>query len=272
MTQPKKMTVPKLVSLKQKSKKIVMVTAYDATFASLIDQIDVDAVLVGDSLGNVIQGHANTIPVTTDDIVYHCRAVARGTTKAHIIGDMPFTANKMSSDKTLEDAARIMQKGRAESVKLEGGVEMANTISKIVSSGIPVMGHVGMTPQSVHAFGGFKTQGRTKDAQKRILEDAMAVEAAGAYGVVLEGIPGELAAEITGTLKIPTIGIGAGVQCDGQVLVMYDLLGMFEDFRPRFVKHYANLSQTIRDAVSTYATEVRGGTFPAAEHTVFSKK
>ncbi|MBN2718024.1 MAG: 3-methyl-2-oxobutanoate hydroxymethyltransferase, partial [Deltaproteobacteria bacterium] len=194
-----KMTVPKLVSLKQKSKKIVMVTAYDATFASLIDQTDVDVVLVGDSLGNVIQGHANTIPVTTDDIVYHCRAVARGITKAHIIGDMPFTANKMSSDKTLEDAAKIMQKGHAESVKLEGGMEMANTISKIVSSGIPVMGHVGMTPQSVHAFGGFKTQGKTKDAQKKILDDAVAVEAAGAYAVVLEGIPGVLGAQITET-------------------------------------------------------------------------
>ncbi len=272
MKNQKKMTVPRLVALKKKSQKIVMVTAYDATFATLIDQTGVDAVLVGDSLGNVIQGHANTIPVTTDDIVYHCRAVARGVSAAHIIGDMPFTANKMSSDKTLEDAAKIIQKGHAESVKLEGGVEMARTISKIVSSGIPVMGHVGMTPQSVHAFGGFKTQGKTRDAQKKILADAVAVEDAGAYGVVLEGIPGELAAEITETLKIPTIGIGAGVQCDGQVLVSYDLLGMFEDFRPSFVKQYANLAQTIRYAVSAYAAEVRDGAFPTDEHTVFTKK
>ncbi|MBN2528302.1 MAG: 3-methyl-2-oxobutanoate hydroxymethyltransferase [Deltaproteobacteria bacterium] len=272
MKHPKKVTVPRLLCLKEKSRKIVMVTAYDATFASLIDEAGVDAILVGDSLGNVIQGHENTIPVTTDDIVYHCRAVARGVKRAHIIGDMPFTANKMSSDKTLEDAAKIIQKGHAESVKLEGGQEMAATISKIVSSGIPVMGHVGMTPQSVHAFGGFKTQGKTTDAQKKILDDAIAVAQAGAYGVVLEGIPGELAASITDQISIPTIGIGAGVDCDGQVLVSYDLLGMLEDFRPRFVKQYAQLSVTIKDAVSQYASEVRNGIFPAEEHTVYLKK
>lgn len=268
----KKITVPKLVSQKKKQKKIVMVTAYDATFASLIDQCDVDAILVGDSLGMVIQGHTNTIPVTVDDIVYHCRSVARSVSKAHIIGDMPFTANKMSSDKTLEDAAKIIQKGHAESVKLEGGVEMATTIAKIVSSGIPVMGHVGMTPQSVHAFGGFKTQGKNSATQKKILDDAVAVAESGAFGVVLEGIPAELAQQITAAVKIPTIGIGAGIECDGQVLVSYDLLGMMETFRPKFVKQYADLAGITKGAMQTFAKEVRTGKFPSNEHTVFLKK
>lgn len=268
----KKTTAPSLMSYKKKQKKIVMATAYDATFASLIDQAGVDAILVGDSLGMVIQGHSNTIPVTIDDIVYHCRAVARGTQTAHICGDMPFMANKVSSDKTLEDAASIIQKGCAESVKLEGGIEMAHTISKITSSGIPVVGHVGMTPQSVHALGGFRTQGKTLQTQKKILEDAIAVEQAGAFCIVLEGIPLELGQEITNALKIPTIGIGAGPHCDGQVLVSYDLLGMFEQFRPKFVKQYANLAHVTKDAVAQYATEVREGLFPASQHSVSMKK
>ncbi|MBN2343135.1 MAG: 3-methyl-2-oxobutanoate hydroxymethyltransferase [Deltaproteobacteria bacterium] len=268
----KKITVPKLTSYKKKHRKLVIATAYDATFATLIDQSGVDAILVGDSLGMVIQGHENTIPVTVDDIVYHCRAVARGTQRAHIVGDMPFTANKMSSDKTLEDAARIIQKGHAESVKLEGGAEMAKTISRIVTSGIPVMGHVGMTPQSVHAFGGFKTQGKSAEAQKKIFDDAVAVAEAGAYAVVLEGIPSELAEEITHTVSIPTIGIGAGMHCDGQVLVCYDLLGMYETFRPKFVKQYAQLGMLTKKAVSNFADEVRNGQFPGEEHSTFLEK
>ena len=268
MTATKKITAPNITSYKRKGRKIVMITAYDATFARLFDEAGADMVLVGDSLGMVIQGHDTTIPVTLDDVVYHCRAVSRGLFRAHLTGDMPFMTYKVSKERALEAAARVVQEGRAESVKLEGGVEIAATIARLTAAGIPVVGHVGLTPQSVHALGGFKLQGKSPVDRVRIIEDAKAVADAGAFCVVLEGIPLELAQAITAEVAVPTIGIGAGPHCDGQVLVGYDMLGLNDGFRPRFLKRYAALAAEIRGAVKMYADEVRSGAFPAAEHSV----
>ncbi|MBN2804035.1 MAG: 3-methyl-2-oxobutanoate hydroxymethyltransferase [Deltaproteobacteria bacterium] len=269
----KKITVPILSAAKKKGKKIVMATAYDATFAALFDQTQkIDVLLVGDSLGMVIQGHTTTIPVTVEDIIYHTRAVSRGTKRAHICADMPFMGNKVSIEKTVEFAARLIQDGRAESVKIEGGKNIAKTVRAIVDADIPVIGHVGMTPQSVHAFGGFKTRGKTKTERDRIIEDAKAIEEAGAFALVLEGIPGALSGEITELLNIPTIGIGAGPHCDGQVLVGYDLLGINDRFKPKFLKRFATLADDIRDAIINYADEVNDGSFPSEEHTTEIKK
>jgi len=252
--------------------KIVMCTAYDATFASILDTAGIDILLVGDSLGMVIQGHETTIPVTLDHMIYHTRAVTRGAKRAHVVGDMPFMSYKVSTEQALESAMRMMQEGRAHSVKLEGGKELAPTIARIVAAGIPVMGHVGLTPQSVHAMGGFKVQGRNSEGAAQILEDALALQEAGCFAVVLEGIPLDLAKEITSQLEIPTIGIGAGVHCDGQVLVCYDMLGMNEGFKPKFLKEYASLHEVMVDAAQSYAEEVRAGTFPDDEHSFKSKK
>jgi len=268
MTPQKKITAPQISSYKRKGRKIVMITAYDATFARLVDEAGVDMVLVGDSLGMVIQGHDTTIPVTLDDVVYHCRAVARGLTRAHLTGDMPFMSYKVSQEQALEAAARVLQEGRAESVKVEGGAEIADTISRLVGAGIPVVGHVGLTPQSIHALGGFKLQGKNAVDRARIIQDARAVADAGAFCIVLEGMPLELAQAITAEVAVPTIGIGAGPHCDGQVLVSYDMLGLNEGFSPRFLKKYAELGATIREAVKAYSDEVREGAFPAAEHSV----
>jgi 3-methyl-2-oxobutanoate hydroxymethyltransferase len=268
MTAPKKITVPKLLKRKRKGKKIAMITAYDATFARLAEAGGADMVLVGDSLGMVIQGHDTTLPVTLDEVIYHCRAVSRGLQRAHLCGDMPFMTYKISPEQALAAAGRLVQEGRVESVKLEGGVAVAPAIERIVAAGIPVVGHVGLTPQSVHALGGFKVQGKSGSARERLLEDARAVAAAGAFCLVLEGIPLELARAITEEVPIPTIGIGAGPHCDGQVLVIYDMLGMNEDFRPRFLKCYAELGKEIRGAVSSYVDDVRGGAFPDLEHSV----
>jgi 3-methyl-2-oxobutanoate hydroxymethyltransferase len=268
MSTKKKITVPSIVARKVKGKKIVMVTAYDATFARLVDEAEVDMVLVGDSLGMVFQGRENTLGVTLDDVVYHLKAVCRGITRAHVSGDMPFMTYKVSEEQALLSAARLVQEGGAESVKLEGGVEMADTIHRIVQAGIPVVGHVGLTPQSVHAMGGHRVQGKRGVDRVRIIEDAKAVAEAGAFCVVLEGIPLELAETITYEVSIPTIGIGAGPHCDGQVLVIYDLIGMNESFAPKFVKRFAEVGRTVREAVSTYADEVREGRFPAREHAV----
>jgi 3-methyl-2-oxobutanoate hydroxymethyltransferase len=264
----KKISVPVLVGRKRKNKKIVMITAYDATFARLAESGGADMVLVGDSLGMVIQGHDTTLPVTLEDMIYHCRAVSRGLNRVHLCGDMPFMSYKISPEQALLAASRLVQDGRAESVKLEGGVEMADTISRIVTAGIPVVGHVGLTPQSVHAIGGFKMQGRKGVDRSRIVEDAQAVADAGAFCLVLESIPLELARTITERVSIPTIGIGAGPHCDGQVLVIYDLLGMNEQFAPKFLKRYAEVGCTVREAVTNYAEEVRAGEFPSREHSV----
>lgn len=252
--------------MKRDGERITMVTAYDATFARLFDEAGIDVLLVGDSLGMVVQGQDSTLPVTVDEVIYHCRAVARGTRRAHIVGDMPFMSWQVSIEDALRNAGRFLSEGRAQAVKLEGGVEAAPTIERVVQAGIPVMAHVGLTPQSVHAMGGFRVQGKTEAAAARILRDARAVADAGAYALVLEGIPTDLAREITDTLDIPTIGIGAGPHCDGQVLVCYDLLGLTPDLKPKFVKRYAEFFDEGVAAARRYGEEVRAGTFPSEEH------
>jgi 3-methyl-2-oxobutanoate hydroxymethyltransferase len=248
-----------------------MVTAYDAVFARALDEAGVDVLLVGDSLGMVVQGNDDTLSVTLDEMVYHCRAVARGATRAHVVGDMPFLSYQVSTDEAVRNAGRLLAQGRAHAVKLEGGREIAGTIERIVGVGIPVMGHVGLTPQSVHAMGGFRVQGRDDEGAGRILADAKAVEAAGAYCIVLEGIPGELAARITKELSIPTIGIGAGRECDGQVLVCYDLLGLTPELRPKFVRRYEELYDRVVTATRSFCEDVRKHRFPGPEHT-FEKR
>lgn len=264
-----RVTVQTLSAMSARSERITVATAYDATFARMFDSAGIDALLVGDSLGMVVQGRDTTLPVTVDEMIYHARAVARGTQRAHLIGDMPFMSYQVSPEEALRNAGRFLAEGAMHAVKLEGGVEMAETIKRIVVAGIPVMGHVGLTPQSVHAMGGFKVQGKDEDAARRVLNDAVAVAEAGAYALVLEGIPQALAAEITRTLPIPTIGIGAGPHCDGQVLVCYDMLGLTPPTAhgaPKFVKHYETFFERGRQAVTRYCSEVRAGQFPAQEH------
>ena len=259
------MTVPRLRKMKRDGKRITMVTAYDATFARLFDEAGLDVLLVGDSLGMVVQGQDSTLPVTVDEVIYHCRAVARGTRRAHVVGDMPFLSWQVSSEQALRNAGRFLSEGGAQSVKLEGGVDAAPTIERIVRVGIPVMAHVGLTPQSVHAMGGFRVQGKTEEKAARVLADAKAVAEAGAYSLVLEGIPTDLAKSITEEVDIPTIGIGAGPHCDGQVLVCYDLLGLTPDLKPRFVKRYAEFFEDGVAAARRYCDEVRTGVFPSEE-------
>jgi 3-methyl-2-oxobutanoate hydroxymethyltransferase len=243
----------------------VVVTAYDVAFARLADQAGVDAVLVGDSLGMVFQGHESTLPVTLDEVVYHTRAVARGVRRAHLIADMPFMSYQASIEDGLRAAGRLIKEGGAESVKIEGGVHAAELIARLTRVGIPVMGHVGMTPQSVHAFGGFKVQGRTALQRTRILADARAVADAGAYAMVIESVPRLLAAEITAAVSALTIGIGAGASCDGQVLVMHDLLGLDPSWKPRFARRYADLGEQTRRAFAAFAADVREARFPSAD-------
>ena len=259
-------TVPRLGKMKRDGERITMVTAYDATFARLFDEAGIDVLLVGDSLGMVVQGQDSTLPVTVDEVIYHCRAVARGTRRAHVVGDMPFMSWQISAEEALRNAARFLSEGRAQAVKLEGGVDAAATIERIVHAGIPVMGHVGLTPQSVHAMGGFRVQGKTEAAAARVLCDAKAVAEAGAYALVLEGIPTDLAQQITDAIDIPTIGIGAGPHCDGQVLVCYDLLGLTPELKPKFVKRYAEFFEQGVAAARQYSEEVRAGIFPSAEY------
>lgn len=261
-----KVTIRTLQKMKQAGEPISMLTCYDATFARLLDGAGTDVLLVGDSLGNVIQGEASTLPVTVDQIIYHLRAVGRGTKRAHLVGDMPFMSYQVSADEAVRNAGRLVAEGGAESVKLEGGADYCDVVEKIVRAGIPVMGHIGLTPQSVHRMGGYVIQGRDEEKAKRLLEDAKALEDAGCSSLVLEGIPATVAQEISEALSIPTIGIGAGPHCDGQVLVIYDLLGMDPSFAPKFVKRYADLHQVIGDAVGTYLQEVRARSFPAEEH------
>lgn len=261
-----KVTVPDIRRMKQRGEKITALTAYDYSFARVLDEAGVDILLVGDSLGSVIQGHESTLPVTMDEMVYHTRAVARGRGRALVVADMPFLSFQISLEETKRNAGRFLQEGGAEAVKIEGGVSMLETIEAIVRMGIPVMGHVGLTPQSIHRFGGYKVQGKEKERREAILHDAMAVEQAGAFSVVLEGMPLDLAREITGRLSIPTIGIGAGMHCDGQVLVVHDMLGLFDMYTPKFVKKYADLRGIISEAVKNFITEVRGGKFPDEEH------
>ena len=264
-----RITVPELGRMKAAGQRITMVTAYDCTFARLLDAAGVEMLLVGDSLGMVVQGHENTLPVTLDEMVYHTRIVARGARRALVVGDLPFGSYQQSPEVALASAVRLVKEGGAAAVKLEGGVRMADTIAAIASVDVPVIGHVGLTPQSVHRMGGHKVQGRRHGSapggRVRVLEDAHAVEDAGACAVVLEGIPRDLAAEITAQLAIPTIGIGAGADCDGQVLVLHDLLGLSER-APRFAKAYVQLADAVTDAARAYVDEVKSGTFPTEAH------
>ena len=259
----KKVTVPDVARMKAAGERITMVTAYDFAFARLLDEAGVELLLVGDSLGMVVQGLANTIPVTLDEMVYHTRLVARGRQRALVVGDLPFGSYQASPQQGVESAIRLVKDGGAEAVKLEGGVRMAETIEAIAAADIPVMGHVGLTPQSVHRMGGHRVQGRRAGERERVLDDARAVQAAGAFAVVLECIPLDLAAAITAELAIPTIGIGAGAHCDGQVLVLHDLIGLSNDWTPRFAKRYAEVGREVVRAASAYVQEVKSGAFPS---------
>ena len=266
----RRVTVPEIGRMKGAGERITMVTAYDWTFARLLDEAGVDMLLVGDSLGMVVQGHDTTLPVTLDEMVYHTRMVARGAARAMVVGDLPFGSYQGSPEQAVHSAIRLVKDGGAHCVKLEGGLAMAETIARIAGVDIPVVGHVGLTPQSVHRIGGHRVQGRRHGSapggRERVIEDAKAVEAAGAFAVVLECIPLDLAAEITETLSIPTIGIGAGVHCDGQVLVLHDLVGFNDAWTPRFAKRYAELGRAVVDAAQAYVTEVKDGVFPTDAH------
>ncbi len=261
-----KVTVPELRGMKAKGRKIAMVTAYDCVTARLVDEAGVDAVLVGDSLGMVVLGYESTLPVTVDEMLHHTRAVRRGVKRALVIGDMPFGSYQGSVSEAVAQAARFLKEAGADAVKLEGGRRVAAQVERMVEIGIPVMGHIGMTPQSVKEYGGFKVQGRDEKARRALLDDAKALEEAGVFSIVLEAIPAALAEEITASVSVPTIGIGAGKGCDGQVLVLHDLLGLVDDFKPKFVKRYANLAEEVRRAVGAYCDEVRAGLYPDEEH------
>lgn len=259
-------TTRDILALHHAGQPITMVTCYDYTFARLVEQADIDCILIGDSLGNVIQGHDTTLPVTIDDIVYHTRAVARGNATAHIVADMPFMSYQANDDDGLRAAGRLLKEGGAQAVKVEGGEALAPMVDRMTRAGIPVVGHLGLTPQSVHAFGGYRVQGRDDAAAAQLVADARALQDAGMYMLVLEMVPAPLAAQVTAELHIPTIGIGAGPHTSGQVLVIYDLLGLNSDFRPRFVKRFAELDGAATDALTAYRDEVRARTFPADEH------
>jgi len=262
-----KFTVKSFQEAKDNNRKISMLTAYDYSMAKIVDAAGIDSVLVGDSLGMVFQGNESTLPVTLDEMIYHTKAVVRGVKNALVVADMPFLSYHVSKEEAVRNAGRMIKEGGAEAVKMEGGTLFSETIKAVVDAQIPVMGHIGLTPQSVNAFGGFKVQGKDEQSAKRIWEDAKLLEEAGVFAITLECIPDKLAQLITKSLRIPTIGIGAGKSCDGQVLVINDMLGMFSDFVPRFIKQYAKLNTEITAAVQDYIAEVREGDFPAGEHT-----
>ncbi len=264
----KKTTIVDLHHKKERHEVITMLTAYDYPTALAMDEVGVDAILVGDSLGMVVLGYPNTLSVTMEDMLHHCKAVARGTKWAFLIGDMPFMSYQVSTQEAVRNAGRFLQEAAMDAVKLEGGRERVEVIRKIISAGIPVMGHIGLTPQSIHQLGGFRPQGLHAQAATRLLEDALYLQDAGCFSLVLESLPAQLARFISQQLDIPTIGIGAGVGCDGQVLVTHDLLGLFERFTPRFVKRYANLSQIMRNAFAQYCQDVQSRSFPGAEHSI----
>ncbi len=259
---PRPMTVPTFRAAKGEAK-LAVVTAYDYTSARLSDEAGIDAILVGDSLGMVVQGQATSLPVTLDEMIYHTRCVVRGTRRALVVADLPFLTYQVSPRQAVRNAGRLLKEAGAHAVKLEGGVRMQAAVKACVAAGIPVMAHIGLTPQAVHQLGGFKVQ-RDFDA---LLADAAAVEQAGAFAVVVESVPADQGAKVTAALSIPTIGIGAGPNCDGQVLVFHDMMGLFPDFKPKFAKRYVDLGTAVRDAVQSYCQEVRDGRFPATEHT-----
>jgi 3-methyl-2-oxobutanoate hydroxymethyltransferase len=259
---PEKVTVTTVKASKERGEKLVCITAYDFPTAKVVDEAGIDLILVGDSIGNVVMGYGNTVPVTVDEIVMHTRAARRGTQRALLVGDMPYGSYHTGEDDAVRVALRIIKEGAAEAVKLEGGKKRVNLVRRLVNEEIPVMGHIGLTPQAVNALGGYRVQGKTKDAALQIIEDAIALEEAGAFAIVLEVIPREIAKIITETIKIPTIGIGAGPDCDIQVIVFHDLLGFSFGKLPRFVRQYANLTETITDAITRFAEDVRSGNYP----------
>ncbi len=261
-----RITINQIKEMKQKGEKIVMLTAYDYSTAKIIDEAGIPLILVGDSLGMVMLGYESTIPVTMEEMLHHTKAVVRGTKQAMIIGDMPFMTYHLSVEQALRNAARFIQEGGAQAVKLEGGATVAEKVRRIVECGIPVQGHIGLTPQSVHQLGGLKAQAKSLETAARLIEDAQALEQAGAFSIVLEAIPHKLASLVTQKVSIPTIGIGAGPGCDGQVQVINDILGSFTDFVPRHAKQYAKLTDIIRKAVTEYDSEVKAGTFPTEKH------
>lgn len=262
-----KNTAATFAAAKAKGEKLSMLTAYDYSTAKLEDESGINGILVGDSLGNVVLGYEDTVSVTMEDMIHHGAAVARGAKNALVVVDMPFMSYEATVEEAVRNAGRLMKEGRAGAVKLEGGVRVAEQIRAIVKAGIPVMGHIGLTPQSINVFGGFKVQGKSEEAARALLADAKAVEEAGAFAVVIEAVPAALAQMITDAVSIPTIGIGAGAGCDGQILVYQDMLGMFGDFTPKFVKRYANVGEVMREAFANYAAEVASGAFPTEEHT-----
>jgi 3-methyl-2-oxobutanoate hydroxymethyltransferase len=263
----KRVTTHAFASARTRGERLVMVTAYDALFARLVDDAGVDAILVGDSLGNVVAGYDTTVPVTLDQMIYHGAAVRRGAARALVVVDMPFLTYQVTTERALLNCGRVMQETRCDAVKLEGGSpEIAGTVRALGRAGVPVMGHLGFTPQSVHVLGGFRVQGRDEKGAARLVDEARRLEDAGAFAVVLELVPAAVAARVREAVAIPTIGIGAGVECDGQVLVLQDLLGLTDGFSPKFLKRYASMAGEVRAAVADFATDVRGGRYPGAEH------
>lgn len=261
-----KITIQDFLKRKQEKRKITMLTAYDFPFAQIVDEAGIDAILVGDSLGMVVQGIENTLPVTMDEMIYHTKMVTRASKNAMVIGDMPYMSYQASIEEAVRNGGRFLKEAGAQAVKLEGGREVAEKVEAMTKSEIPVMAHIGLTPQAVHRMGGYKVQGKTEEAAKRLMEDAKILEEAGAFSLILEAIPSSLARLITDSLSIPTIGIGAGPVCDGQVLVIHDVLGLFERFVPKFVKRYANMKEDALTAVKQYKDEVEKGVFPGQEH------
>ena len=264
----KPVRVPDLGVMKRRGEKITMLTAYDATMARLLDRAGIDVLLVGDSLGMVIMGYETTVPVTLDMMVHHTQAVVRGTRRALVVADLPFLTYQVDEAETMRNAGRLIQEGGATAVKIEGGHHVVEPTRRLRDAGIPVMGHLGLTPQSVHQFGGFRPQARTWEEGERLLEDAIALESAGVFAIVLESIPAEISERVTAAVSVPTIGIGAGPACDGQVLVSYDMLGLFDEFVPSFVKKYASLADTVVEAAKAYADDIRSNSFPEARHTL----
>lgn len=266
MSRPDKITIRTVVDLKSRAEKIVMLTAYDYQTAVLVDRAGVDVILVGDSLGMVVLGYENTLPVTIGEITHHLKAVSRARPRALLVADLPFMSYQASVEDAVRNAGRLLKEGGAEAVKLEGGRRVEAVIRAILDADIPVMGHLGLTPQSLHRFGGYRVQGKDAESAEKLLEEAKFLEEAGCFAMVLEGIPAKLAGEITKSLSIPTIGIGAGIECDGQVLVVNDLLGILEDFAPRFVKRYADLGREMSRAFGEFVDDVKKGKFPEAKH------
>ncbi len=259
-------TILDIGAMKEQREKITVLTAYDYPFAQLMDAAGIDIILVGDSVGSVFSGYDNTLPVTLEEMIYHTRAVVRGSQLALIVTDMPFMSYQVDARDARLNAGRLVKEGGAHAVKLEGGEHVAETIRTIVDIDIPVVGHIGLTPQSIHRMGGFRVQGRQEEQARKILADAKAVEEAGAFAMVLEGIPRDLARQVTESVSIPTIGIGAGAECDGQVLVIHDILGLCDKYSPKFVKRYADISETISAGISNYIKEVKAGEFPTSDH------